>query len=473
MKVIFVEPPKEFWFVMGEYLPPPMTLLQLASYLREKRPSDEITVIDCQAEGLGWDGMEKRIGAEEPDVVAVSGLATCNAYTVVNALYSAKKVAPDALAITGGQHFTALAEPSLERYPVIDAVIRGEGERTLVELVDALEAGRGFTEVHGLTFRHGNEVISTPPRPLIDELDTLPMPGYDFVEENLDRYHFKMMAGKKRYAIIEGSRGCGHACTFCSQCGFWGHRWRAKSGKRIAEEMEYCRERFGAEFIWLTDDNFAFGPRSDELFKELKARGLGDDLLWFVQARVDDVVENRESIPEMRGSGNQWVLLGVESGDEKTLASYRKGIEPGQAHEALRVLKDNDIFAQATLIVGHRRDTHESIEGLRRFVEVIDPDLAIFMILTPFPGTELYEEALRNNWIEDWNWANYDMIHAIMPTEALSTREVQEELYECYRGFYGRFSRQVKGFFSSNRFKRKTYRYMASRSLIRQLRGLV
>lgn len=473
MKVVFVEPPKEFWFVMGEYLPPPMTLLQLASYLREKRPSDEITVIDCQAEGLGWDGMEKRIGAEEPDVVAVSGLATCNAYTVVNALYSAKKVAPDALAITGGQHFTALAEPSLERYPVIDAVIRGEGERTLVELVDALEAGRGFTEVHGLTFRHGNEVISTPPRPLIEELDTLPMPGYDFVEENLDRYHFKMMAGKKRYAIIEGSRGCGHACTFCSQCGFWGHRWRAKSGKRIAEEMEYCRERFGAEFIWLTDDNFAFGPRSDELFKELKARGLGDDLLWFVQSRVDDVVENRESIPEMRRSGNQWVLLGVESGDEKTLASYRKGIEPGQAHEALRVLKDNDIFAQATLIVGHRRDTHESIEGLRRFVEVIDPDLAIFMILTPFPGTELYEEALRNNWIEDWNWANYDMIHAIMPTEALSTQEVQEELYECYRGFYGRFSRQVKGFFSSNRFKRKTYRYMASRSLIRQLRGLV
>jgi len=473
LKVVFVEPPKEFWFVMGEYLPPPTPLLQLAAYLREKRPSDEITVIDCQAERLGWDGMEKRIGAEEPDVVAVSGLATCNAYAVVNTLNSAKKVAPDALAITGGQHFTALAEPSLERYPVMDAVVRGEGERTLVEIVDALEAGRGFTEVRGLTFRHGNKVISTPPRPLIDELDTLPMPGYDFVEENLNRYHFKMMAGEKRYVIIEGSRGCGHACTFCSQCGFWGRRWRTKSGKRIAEEMEYCRDRFGAEFVWLTDDNFAFGPRSDELFKELRARGLGDELIWFVQARVDDVVENRGSIPEMRRSGNQWVLLGVESGDEQTLASYRKGIVPGQAREALRILKDNDIFAQATLIVGHRRDTHESIDGLRRYVEFIDPDLAIFMILTPFPGTELYEEAVRNSWIEDWNWANYDMTHAIMPTETLSRREVQEELYKCYRGFYGKFSRQVKGFFSSNRFKRKTYRYMASRSLIRQLRGLV
>jgi anaerobic magnesium-protoporphyrin IX monomethyl ester cyclase len=167
------------------------------------------------------------------------------------------------------------------------------------------------------------------------------------------------------------------------------------------------------------------------------------------------------------------VLLGVESGDPETLASYRKGIKPSQTHEAVRLLKESDIFAQATLIIGHRRDTHESIEGLRRFVEDLDPDLAIFMILTPFPGTELYEEAVRNGWVEDWNWANYDMVHAVMPTETLNTREVQEELYKCYRGFFGKLSRQVKGLFSSNVFKRKTYRYMMSQSLLRQLRGLI
>jgi anaerobic magnesium-protoporphyrin IX monomethyl ester cyclase len=185
------------------------------------------------------------------------------------------------------------------------------------------------------------------------------------------------------------------------------------------------------------------------------------------------VVRNRGSIPAMRRAGNQWVLLGVESGDPETLASYRKGIEPGQTHEAVRLLKESDIFAQATLIIGHRRDTHESIEGLRHFVEDLDPDLAIYMILTPFPGTELYDEALRNGWIEDWNWANYDMTHAVMPTETLNTREVQEELYKCYRAFYGKLSRVVKGYFSSNFFKRKTYRYMASQSLLRQLRGLI
>ena len=473
MKVVLVEPPKDFWFVMGEYLPPPLGLLQLAAYLEAERPGDEIAVIDCQAEGLGWEGMEKRIEGEEPDVMAVSSLATCNAYTVVRALEAAKKVAPDALTVTGGQHFTALAEPSIEQYPELDIVVRGEGERTLVELVGALESGRGFAEIKGLTFRHGEEIVSTPTRPLIQDLNTLPMPGYHFVQEYLDRYHFKMMAGEKRYAIIEGSRGCDHNCTFCSQCSYWGHRWRAKSGRRIADEMEYCRDKFGAEFIWLTDDNFAFGPRSDELFRELRARGLGNELLWFVQARVDDVVRYEKSIPEMRRAGNQWVLLGVESGDYDTLTDYRKGIKPGQAHEALRILKGNDIFAQATLIIGQRRDTHESIEGLRRYVEDIDPDLAIFMILTPFPGTELYEEATKNGWIEDWNWANYDMIHAVMPTEHLTREEVQEELYRCYRGFYGKFSRQIKGFFSSNMFKRKTYRYMASQNLLRQLRSLI
>ncbi len=473
MKVVFVEPPKEFWFVMGEYLPPPTAAIQLATFLESRRPDDEIKIIDCQAEMLGWKSLARRLEAETPDLVAVSSLATCNAYVVVRALEVAKEVAPEAFTITGGQHFTALAEPSLAEYPVIDAIVRGEGELTLVEVVESLDSGEGLEKVEGLTFRHGDEIISTAPRPMIKDLDSLPMPGYHFVEENLDRYHFKMMAGDKRYLIIEGSRGCSHGCNFCSQCSFWGNRWRAKSGKRIAEEMEYCLEKFDAEFLWLTDDNFAFGPRADDLFREVNARGLGDELYWFVQARVDDVARNRESIPEMRKAGNQWVLLGIESGDPETLSQYGKGTTPDQAHQAIRTLQENDIFAQGTFIIGNRSDTHESIEGLRRYIEVLDPDLAIFMILTPFPGTELYEEAVRNSWIEDWNWANYDMIHAVMPTETLSTTEVQEELYRCYRSFYGKFSRRIKGVFASNQFRRRTYRYMASQGILMQLRDLI
>lgn len=472
MKVVFVEPPKQFWFVMGEYLPPPTTCLQLAAYLETKRPKDEITVIDCQAENLDWKGLERKLESIKPDIVAVSSLSTCNTYTVIRALETSKKAAPEAKTITGGQHFTALAEPSLKSYPVIDAIARGEGEITLTEFVDAVEKRRSFSGILGLSYRHGERIISNPPRPLIENLDELPMPGYRFVEDHIGFYHFEMMAKGKRYLIVEGSRGCDHSCNFCTQCAFWENRWRSKSGKRIADEMEHLHNEYGAGFLWLTDDNFTFNARSKELVDELNKRRLGEKIVWFVQARVDDVARNPEVIPEMRRSGNQWILLGVESGDPEALAAWRKGIKPGQAKEAIRILERNDIFSQATMIIGNRKDTHESIESLRRYIDDLNPGLVIFMVLTPYPGTELYEEASRNGWIQDTNWANYDMIHAVMPTETLTVKEVQEELYRCYRSFYGRWSRRFEGIFSNNKFKRRTYRYMVSQNIVNQLYNL-
>lgn len=473
MRVLFVEPPKDYWFVMGEYLPPPTACIQLAAYLESKHPEYEIDVVDCQAEKLDWGGLEKRIANLKPDVVAVSSLATCNTYTVVRALEVAKKAIPGVVTVTGGQHFTALAEPSLREYPIIDAIVRGEGEETLREFMEAVEAHRSFANLKGLTFRNGEEIVSNPPRPLIENLNDLPIPGYRFVEKNLDAYHFKMMAWGKRYMIIEGSRGCDHNCTFCSQCSFWGNRWRTKSGKRIADEIEYCRDEFLAEFLWLTDDNFTFNARSREFLEEMNSRRLGDSALWFVQARVDDIVKNREYIPSLRKSGNEWVLLGVESGDAETLTAYKKGIEPGQAGEAIRVLEANDIFAQATMIIGSRKDTHASIEGLRRYADAINQGIAIFMILTPFPGTGLYTEAEANGWIIDRNWSHYDMIQAVMPTETLNTKEVQEELFNCYRSFFGKWGRRIEGIFSDNKFKRGTYRYMVNQGLLRQLQSLI
>ena len=123
-------------------------------------------------------------------------------------------------------------------------------------------------------------------------------------------------------------------------------------------------------------------------------------------------------------------------------------------------------------IIGERRDSTESITRLRLFADEINPDLAIFAVLTPLPGTRVYDEALRNGWIEDRNWAHYDMIHAIMPTEHLSRLQVQEELYMCYHSFYGSFSRRFKGMFSTNALKRQTYRYLAGQGLMKQLKDL-
>ena len=125
MKVLFIEPPREYWFVMGEYLPPPLGLLQLAAYLENKVETADIEVVDCTAQNLSWSELKRMIEAFHPDVVAASAYATCNVYLVVRTLEIAKSVNSGILTVTGGQHFTATAQDSLETYPEIDVIVRG------------------------------------------------------------------------------------------------------------------------------------------------------------------------------------------------------------------------------------------------------------------------------------------------------------------------------------------------------------
>ncbi|MCW4014924.1 MAG: B12-binding domain-containing radical SAM protein [Candidatus Bathyarchaeota archaeon] len=474
LKLLFVEPPKDYWFVMGEYLPPPYGILQLASFIENKHKDVEIQVLDCNAEGLDWNGLEKRMESFNPDMVASSALATCNTYVSVRTLELAKKVNPDVVTVAGGQHFTVMTEESLKTYPEIDVIVRGEGEQTLAELTQRVSNGHPFSDVKGVSFRNKGQIIHEPARPLIENLDSLPFPGYKFVENLVHKYHFTAMAGKKtRYAMIEGSRGCPHQCTFCTQWRHWGSKWRIKSPKRIADEFEFCYENYGSRFLWLTDDNYGLGKRANELSDELISRGFSDDIIWFMQVRCDDVVKHADVLPKMRKSGLRWVLLGVESNSSSTLDSFRKETAPEDSKKAVRLLKKSDIFSQGMFIIGQRKDTAQSIENLREFSNELDPDLAIFAILTPFPGTAVYEEAKQNGWIEDWNWANYDMVHAIMPTERLSAKEVQEELYKCYRSFFGSWSRRVGGIFSRKALKRRLYMYMASQGIVNQVKSLI
>ncbi|OGD54675.1 cobalamin-binding protein [Candidatus Bathyarchaeota archaeon RBG_13_60_20] len=474
MKVLLVEPPKENWFLMGEYLPPPYGLIQLGAYLERELPGVELELLDCNARGIEWGELARRIEESDADAVASSSLATCNTYLTARTLQLAKKADPSVLTVTGGIHFSSLAEESLAKYPEIDAIVRGEGEATFTELVKARAEGKPLSGVAGLTYRDGDAIRVNPDRPLIGDLNTLPLPGYHLVRDTVHMYHFTGMAGRDApYALIEGSRGCPHRCTFCTQWRHWCGSWRIKTPARIADEMEYIYNEFGARFIWLTDDNFGAGGRGGELAEELQGRDLGDDLMWFTQMRCDDVVAARDSLLSMRRSGLRWVLMGVESPRPSTLEGYRKGIEPSQAVEAVRLLRASDVFTQAMLIVGAREDTRESIAYMRSFAEELDPDFVIYSVLTPFPGTEVYDEAKARGWIVDDNLSNYDMTHAVMGTETLTRSEVQEELYECYRSFYGGWGRRLRGILSRNVLTRRVYMHMAKQDILRQLRDLI
>jgi anaerobic magnesium-protoporphyrin IX monomethyl ester cyclase len=199
---------------------------------------------------------------------------------------------------------------------------------------------------------------------------------------------------------------------------------------------------------------------------------LGDDLEWFLQLRCDDVIKIQDMLPRLHRAGLEWVMMGVESPWDSVLESFKKGIDADDSRRAVEILKENGILAHAMFVIGDRKERDESIAGLREFANEIDPDFTIFTVLTPFPGTEIYDEALSRGWIEDSNWANYDMAHAIMPTETLSRLEVQEELWECYRSFYGSWGRRFSGVFSRSSIKRRVSWHMLGQGIVGQFKSL-
>jgi anaerobic magnesium-protoporphyrin IX monomethyl ester cyclase len=472
-RVLFVEPPRNFWFVMGEYLPPPSALLILAAYVEQELPDLELDLVDCQAERLDWTGLERYIEAIQPSIVLTSGFTT-NAYSCVRTCEIAKTVDPDIVTIVGGIHFSFTPEESLQDFPEIDYIVRGEGEHTLVELLRTVLKNKKIDDVLGISYRYDDKIIHAKQRPLIENLDSLPYPAYHLIEKNLKRYHFTMMAGRNtQYMILEGARGCDHQCSFCTQWNHWGARWRTKSAKRIADEIEFFNETYGGVFLWFADDHMNLNLRGKALYNELQHRRCKDDIMLFFQARIDDIAHHPDLIAKLREVGTYWILCGVETDSQEILTEYKKGIKTQDAYEAMKVMNQNDIFSQAMFVIGARKDTHESIERLREYSQELHPDIAIYTALTPFPGTIYYEKAKKNGWIEDNNYSNYDMAHAIMSTESLTKRDVQEELWRCYRSFYGSVTKNIAGVLSKNKLKRTLYRHMAGQFVLEKFRRLI
>ena len=472
-RVLFIEPPKHYWPIMGEYISPPSSLLILAAYVERELPNVTVDVLDCQAERLSWKGLEQRIQALEPTLICSSGFTT-NAYVCARTCELAKKVRDDIVTVVGGVHFSFTPEESLRSYPEIDFIVRGEGEQTLVELIRTVDKKGSMHNVQGVSWRHNGTVVHNPPRPLIENLDSLPYPAYHLVEQHLKKYHFTMMTSKNTiYMIVEGARGCEHRCSFCTQWNHWGNRWRSKSAKRIADEIEFMHETYGGVFIWFTDDHMNLRQRGKPLYEELRHRKCKEDIKIFFQARTDDIAHHPEVIRDLHEVGTYWILCGVESDSPEQLKEYNKNISTTDAYTAMKLLRKEDIFAQAMFVIGGRKDTHDSIERLRQYSQDINADLSIYTTLTPFPGTSFYDNAKKNGWIEDTNYANYDMTHAIMPTETLTRKEVQEELYRCYNSYYGSITKGIAGVFAKNKLKRNVYRHMAGQHVLTRLRRLI
>jgi len=403
---------------------PPLGLGYLASVLREN--GFKVQIVDNLVEKLTLDKLIKKI--KNSQIVGI----TSTTPTFKSALRYARVVKerlPNAFVILGGVHATFMPYEAL-RHECVDAVCVGEGEQTIVEVAERVEEGKSLEGVKGLIYRDGLTVVENEKRGFIENLDSLPFPAFDLMP--LDKY---TILGRKleQFPMIT-SRGCPFGCRYCSSSLFLGRKFRARSAKNVVDEMEWLNKKFGAKHIAFGDDTFTFNKkRVFEICDEITRKGL--DVEWSCSSRVDTI--NYELLKKMREAGCVAIYYGVESANQETLNRYyRKRIKLENVKRALNLTKKVGITTICSFIIGAPFETKEDIKNTLKFAIKLNPDYAQFSILTPYPGTEIYEEAKSKNLILTENFEEYTAGKPILKNIHMTPNEISKLLKYCYLRFY-------------------------------------
>jgi len=407
-----------------DFKTPPIGLAYLASVLREN--GFKVRIIDNVVEGLNLSEIVKRI----KDSVIV-GITTTTP-TFNTALKYAKKIKlalENVFVIFGGIHATFMPHSAL-KHDCVDAVCIGEGEYTLLEVAERIERGKSLEGVRGLIFKKDGKIVDNGKRDFIRDLDKIPFPAYDLLP--LEKY--SILGQKLEHFPMMTSRGCPFGCRYCASSRFMGRMFRARSAENVVDEMECLQEKFGAKYIAFGDDTFTLNRRRVfEICKEIRERRL--DVEWSCSSRVDTI--NGEMIREMKRSGCNCIYYGVESANPKILNEfYRKRISLDQAVDAVKKTKENGILTVCSFIIGAPMETKDDMMRTLKFSIKLNPDYAQYSILTPYPGTEIYEEAKRKGWLLTENFDDYTCGKPVLKNFYLSPREISRFLRYCYMRFY-------------------------------------
>ena len=449
MKILFLTPPMGNWVRWGEkHIACNPLHAQLAAFVREKRVA-EVSVLDCRALGLSVQEMIERVREKAPDAVFLGTRLITDGgakpiVRILEAMATLKESFPELITITAGLGISAMSKELLALAPQLDYILIGEAEMTLIELLEELKKEKPcLKEVLGLAFRNNSKIELAPPRPLLPNLDELPMPAYDLFP--MDRYvGFSRI---ENYNESVTSRGCEGACSFCYEWGlidprrrgdFFVHRTR--SGKLVADEMELLDKSFGVKALNFMDDDFnSERQKMVDLLDELEKRHL--DLEWFFMGRARNLIRDADLIPKMRKAGCYQVLFGIEVGTDEELVNIHKSKEPYTVEDLkwlVRLLRRNDISTVGTYMNGFWEDDAEKIKNRFRTVDEIDPDVGVTMLLTPMPGTQVWRQGLREKRIETLDLENWDAVHTVMPTRYLSRKELGELCQWTNRQFFSR-----------------------------------
>ena len=357
------------------------------------------------------------------------------------------------IVIMGGPHPTSQPEEALKS-GYVDYVVRAEGEITAVELLAGLKQKNNFNagKVLGVSWidKESGRIIHNPSRPFIQDLDKIPFP---MREANWRYSNNKSDAKKSTDFQLITARGCPYNCKFCDIGLIAGRRFRARSIENTVNEIEELVKNYDFNNILIVDDIINFNnDRLVKLFEEMIKRGL--PVVHWVMGRSDLLVKNSKSAEIMAKAGVKQMFIGIESPNERILKSYKKGghVSSEVSIEAVNLLKKNGIETWGAFLIGEPSETVDDIKTTIEFAKYLNPGVAQFSILTPYPGTVLWNEVESKLITRNWNL--YDAMHSIFKTENISPPELENLLIKAYVNFYKQPKRILREIFNKNHYGR-------------------
>lgn len=428
---------------IGGHLPP-LGLLYLGAMLKEN--GIEVKLLDATASALDENGIFKSIERESPDLIGISVLTS----TFHRTKELAKRIKAkflDTPIVMGGPHISVFPSETLEENPDIDYCVFGEGEHTLVELVEALEGEGNLSKIKGLVYRENGAVEKNEARESIKDLDSLPFPARDLLD--MEKYS-PLPNNYKRLPLVNMlvSRGCPFGCSFCSKA-VVGRIYRIRSVENVIVEIKELKEKYGIREVAFWDD--VFTVKRDwvlEFCDRLKSEGI--DISWTCESRVNLV--DLELLKKMKEAGCWNIFYGIESGEQELLDNINKGIKVEQIKNAVKWTKEAGIEIRGSFMLGLPGETPELGRKTIQFAIDLDVDYAQFSVTTPFPGTKLYEDSSKfGTLLQDFDRYT-EWTPVFIPHGYKNENELKEIHRKAYRRFYLRPSYFLKRLRKINSF---------------------
>jgi len=391
-----------------------------------------VRFIDMYALDLSIKEFKAMLKEKPPTIIGI----TCDTSTIVSVKKIAsfiKKRYSACIVIVGGIHPTLFPDETINA-GMFDVVVLGEGELTMLELVQSIESGNDLEDVKGILFKKDGKIIKTQPRPIIDNLDEIPFPARHLMPR--ERYTSALTRNSQMTTIIS-SRGCPFNCLFC----VLSSRWRGRSPENVVDEIQQVVVNFGIKEFFFEDSTMTLEKtRVIRMCKEIVRRKL--PIIWQCSTRADCV--NQDLLFWMRRAGCTRIQYGIESGDPRILKTLQKRITIKQARDAIYWSKRAGLETFLFFMIGSPGETMETINRTINFAKELDSDFVGFSIAVPMPGTALFDLAVENGILDRDYWKNYaqkgesKMPGPIFQSTTMNQKIVSKMLKRAYFSFYFR-----------------------------------